>query len=116
MVVNRMAMTKILNDIKDYLNINDTDVFDNELLLLCNSALGSLKQIGAITFNNEVDKDTLWDSLKVRSDLISFVKQYLYAKIRIAFDPPASSMAMEALKNIVSETEWRFYIGSEVKT
>ena len=38
------------------------------------------------------------------------IASYMGAKVRLAFDPPQSSTAMEALKNTVAEMEFRLNI------
>ena len=45
--------------------------------------------------------------------MLSFVKTYMYAKVKLIFDPPQSSAAVEALNKIASEQEWRITVRSD---
>ena len=83
--------------------------FDNDIIVLINSSLATLVQIGigpvtgyAISGQNETWKDFLGDDLRLES-----VKTYVYLKVRIIFDPPASSAILDAYKEQIREFEWR---------
>lgn len=41
---------------------------------------------------------------------IEAVKSYVALKVKLLFDPPQSSTVMEAVKNQISELEWRLYV------
>ena len=41
------------------------------------------------------------------------IKTYVYLKVKMVFDPPVSSAAMDAMKQIISEIEWRLFMHSE---
>ena len=38
------------------------------------------------------------------------MRSYVALKVRMLFDPPQSSTVMEAVKNRISELEWRLYV------
>ena len=40
-------------------------------------------------------------------------KEYIALRTRLAFDPPASSFAMDSMKKISEEMEWRLYITAQ---
>ena len=46
-------------------------------------------------------------------DLLRLIKDYVYLRVRIIFDPPTSSFVLEALNKQVSEFEWRIHIEAE---
>lgn len=39
--------------------------------------------------------------------LIGFIKNYVYLKVKLVFDPPTSSFVVESIKQSISEYEWR---------
>lgn len=108
-------MATVLSSIKDYLAVNDTDAFDQEILMLVHSALSSLDQIGKVTIPSEITNSTTWESICQDGKLRPFVKNYVFCKVRLIFDPPSSSIVADAINKSISESEWRFYYGSEVK-
>lgn len=102
----------ILNDIKTILAVNDTDVFDDELLLDINSIYSMVKQIISIS-DLIIDKNTKWTDINF--DDLSLLRIYITTRVRKMFDPPASTTAMDALNSVINESEWRLYLFSEVK-
>lgn len=103
----------ILTSVKKALNIEEDDeTFDVDILMHLNTVLATLTQIGLGTdtgFEVE-DKAVTWDAL-LHDDLeLNFVKTYIYTKIRLIFDPPSTSFAIEAVKEVAKELETRIYI------
>ena len=49
------------------------------------------------------------------ADDLEAVKTYIYLKVKIIFDPPLSGTVMEALKQTISELEWRLNVNAESK-
>lgn len=43
----------------------------------------------------------------------SLVKSYIYLKVKLLFDPPLSSAAMEATNRQISEFEWRLFVAAD---
>ena len=88
------------------------DSFDTDVMIHINSAFATLQQLGvgppggfAITGNAEVWNDFLPESVKLES-----VKTYVYLKVKLVFDPPLTSSVLEAMKEQISEYEWRFTV------
>ena len=109
-------MESILNSTKKSLGIviDDTN-FDDELILHINSALMTVQQlgIGPITGFVISDSDDVWsDLLGDRTDLEA-VKLYLYLKVRLAFDPPQNGFLVDAIKNQITELEFRLNVQAE---
>lgn len=106
-------MDSILNTIKKMLGISeDYDAFDTDIIVGINSAIMALTQIGVGPADGFVVKDsaqTWMDFLGDRQGIES-VKQYIYCKTKIAFDPPTSSFVIEAMKEIIRETEFRISV------
>ena len=89
------------------------DYFDPELIVYINSALSKLTQIGvgpeggfSITGPDEAWSDFYQD------DKLSMVKDYVYLKTKIMFDPPLNASVLEAFKQEAAEDYWR--LGAEV--
>lgn len=100
----------ILQSVKRLLGISeDDDSFDQNIVMMINSTLDILSQLGVEEVNSYVitGADETWDDLlKGRKDL-EIVKTYIFMKVSMMFDPPASSAAMEAYKRQIDEHEWR---------
>ena len=107
--------TSILNDVKESIGIvPEYDVFDNQLIICINSVFSTLHQLGVGPVEGfSIDgPDTKWDEY-VDSSRFNFIRSYMIMKVHVMFDPPTSSIAMEALNKQIAEYEWR--INSEVE-
>jgi hypothetical protein len=106
----------ILTSVKKSLGLEEDYVaFDPEIVLFINSVLSTLNQIGVGPENGFQieDKAPTWDEL-LGSDLrLNNVKAYVYLKVRMLFDPPSTSFAIEALESQSRELETRIYIKQE---
>lgn len=106
----------ILLTIKKMLGIEaDYTPFDTDIIIHINSAMMVLRQLGVgpaggfgITGSTEIWSDYLGDA-----SMLEAVKSYVYLKVKMLFDPPASSSVMDAMKNQISEYEWRLNVESE---
>lgn len=107
----RLIMTgSILNDVKLQLGIDteDTD-FDNQILDAINTVIVILRQLGVgpdsfMVSNSEATwSDYLGEDFPAFIDVVS----YMYAKVRMIFDPPLSSAVNAALNQHISELEFR---------
>jgi hypothetical protein len=106
--------TKILDDIKKQIGIVPGYLaFDDQLLLDINAAFATLHQLGVGPDTGfEVDENTAWNSY-ISTQRLSFIRSYVSMKVRVMFDPPTSSFALDALNKQIAEYEWR--ITSEVE-
>lgn len=106
----------ILNTIKkslEGLTDNSDDVFDTELMIFINSAFGVLHQIGVGPEDGFRirDSNSKWTEFIPDNDkLLESVKEYIYLKTKLKFDPPSSSAVIEAIKQSIAEHEWRFSV------
>lgn len=106
----------ILDSIKSMLGSDaDYTVFDNEILVFINSAFSTLNQLGVgpsngfmIKGSSETWADFLGDATRLES-----VKQYIFMKVKIGFDPPANSSVLSAYKDMCSELEWRLNVATD---
>lgn len=103
----------ILDSVKLALGITaDYPYFDEQLILYINTAIAVLIQTGVgaegFTISNNSAKwsDLLGDKMAA----LEYSKTYIILRVRLLFDPPQSSGAMEALKETLRELEWRGYV------
>ncbi len=116
-------MESILTSVKKMLGImEEYEHFDADLIMHINSVLSVLTQIGvgpSEGFYIEDANDT-WADFVGYDNRLSLVKSYVYMKVRLLFDPPQSSAAIESMKQLIAEFEWRLnavvdkYSGEEV--
>lgn len=106
----------ILQSIKKKLGLSaDCTDFDLDIIMDINSVLAVLTQIGigpASGYQIESAEDTWSDYLDDYSK-VAFVKTYIYAKVRLLFDPPTNGTTMDALKEVIREFECRLNYESD---
>lgn len=111
--------TSILTSVKKTLNVVEADTtFDVDILMHVNSVLATLNQIGGGPENGFQieDKVATWDDLLGSSDpRTNFVKSWVYLKVRLLFDPPATSFAIQAIQDQARELEFRIYTLAEAE-
>ena len=106
----------ILDSIKKSLGIvPEYDAFDDQLVLDINAAFSTLHQLG---FGPDegfeiTGIDEFWSDI-IEEPRFNFVKSYITMKVKLMFDPPSSSFALDALNKQIAEYEWR--ITSEIET
>lgn len=109
-------MESILTSIKKLLSITeDCTDFDPDVIMHINAVFDDLKQIGVGPpegFYIE-NKETTWDEYIADPTKYQRVKSYMYAKVRLMFDPPQNSAHLTALKEQVAEYEWRLNFDAE---
>lgn len=100
----------ILNSVKDMIAGGAIhEHFDKELIMHINSVIATLRQIGIGPQDGFAIKDDIatWSDLIGDSTILEAVKSYVGFKVRMMFDPPASSSVSEAIKENIKELEWR---------
>lgn len=114
-------MESILTSIKKLLGIDESYThFDADIIMHINSALMVLTQLGVGPeegFMIEDDTST-WISFisEENAAKIEAVKSYVYLKVKLLFDPPLSSAAIESINRQISELEWRLNVAVDQKT
>lgn len=83
--------------------------FDLDLIMHINMALQILNQLGVGKEDFQIyDTDQTWREFLGRDfKNLNMVKPYVYLRVRLLFDPPASGTLMQALKEQIAELEWR---------
>ena len=106
----------ILQSTKKKLGIEPEDTnFDSEIIMHINMALGICKQLGIGPQDHPfriTGKDETWDEF-VSNDTIDAVRDYVFVKVKIIFDPPTSSFVLESYKELAKEFEWRGNVDAE---
>lgn len=105
-----MEITSILDSIKQMLGVEPSDdSFDGELIIFINSALSTVNKLGVGSDGFRIaDNTAIWtDFLLDRTDLEE-VKTNVYLRVRLVFDPPQNSFAINAIKEQIAEST--FYI------
>ena len=111
-------MESILTSIKKLLGISeDYTAFDTDITIHINSVFMILTQLGV----GPSDGFRITDDVDVWSDFTSdvieleLVKSYMYLKVKLLFDPPSSSAAIDSINRQISEFEWRLNVASETE-
>lgn len=105
----------ILRTIKKLLGLAaDYNAFDQDVVLHINNAFLSLEQLAVgPAFSIEGDNEAWSDYLDADSDLLQALKSYIYIKVRLVFDPPGTSFAINSLQEMSRELEWRLNVQAE---
>lgn len=107
----------ILTSIKKLLGIDENYThFDADIIMHINSVLSILTQMGVGPANgfSIKGKEEVWsDFITANQSIFSLVKSYVYIKVRLLFDPPLSSAAIESINRQISEFEWRLFVAAD---
>lgn len=110
MAVDQSVSASILQSTKKYLGIDpDYDAFDQDITMFINSSIATLRQVGFGPLNGYSisGPDETWDDYYGDDNEYQFVKQYIYCKVRLMFDPPGNSFGISALEKSCEELIWR---------
>lgn len=109
-------MESILSTIKLKLGLNPDykTAFDDSLIPTINSAFVRLKTLGVgskseTPFHITGDTET-WNDFFGEDPQIDTVKDYVYMKTKMAFDPPSTSFTIEAYNKQLEEMEFTFIV------
>ena len=100
----------ILNSVKRGLVgiSEDYSVFDSQLIMHINTVLQRLYQLGVGPKEKPftiADSEATWDQF-VDDETMEMAKSYMVLRVRLLFDPPDSSYAIENIKAQIQEFEW----------
>jgi hypothetical protein len=108
----------ILNSIKKLLGLDPSyTAFDVDVMVHINSVLATLSQLGVGPTNGFMirDADTTWDAFLGDDVLLNLVPTYVYLRVRLVFDPPATSFAIAAFEKQIEELTFRINVHVENK-
>lgn len=83
--------------------------FDHDIMTHINSTFSILNQLGVgpdAGFGIEDDTAT-WSDLGVDERLTQMIRTYVFLKVRLLFDPPATQFLIEAMNKQIEEHEIR---------
>jgi hypothetical protein len=106
----RFMDDSILDTIKKMNGVTaDYTVYDTDFIVFINGAMMTLNQLGVgpkegFTISG---RSETWDDFLPSDSFLDGVKQYIFLHVKMLFDPPQSSIAMEAYKQQKEEMGWR---------
>ena len=106
----------ILASIKKLLNIDVEDTaFDTDIIALINGEFMSLQQLGIGPEEgfSISDYDTCWTDFCDDPRMVDSVKTFVFMRVRMIFDPPASSVVADAYNQKIAEIQWRLNVWAE---
>lgn len=110
MGVIKMDNAKILDTVKQTIGIVPSDTsFDIDIIMYVNATLSILFQLGVDEAGALpiIDENTSWSQLFGNRTDLELVKSYIRFKVKLMFDPPTSSAALDAMNRSIGELEWR---------
>lgn len=102
--------SSILISIKKNIGLTAEDeYFDDDIVLYINSVFSTLYQLGAGPKNGfRIESDIEeWGNYTDKPILLGFVKDYIYIKTKLKFDPPTSSVVHASMERQAVELEGR---------
>ena len=108
--------SSILMSIKRLLNVEPDEMdFDTQIGMFINEEFMTLHQLGIGPEEGFSihDADTKWTDFSDDPTLIDTVKTYIYYRVRLSFDPPASSIVSDAINARISELQFRLNVQAE---
>ena len=106
----------ILKSTKKNLGIDPSyDAFDDQIIMHINSVFSTLQQLGVGPVGGYMIEDdtAVWDDFLADDPRYNSIKTYMYLRIRLIFDPPATSFAIAAMEKQAEELEWRMNVTRE---
>lgn len=110
-------VNSILNSVKKALGIVEYDFFDPDLIVHINSVFADLNQIGVGPDNgfSISDKSAVWSSFTANDMLLQNVKSYMFLRVKLLFDPPASATVLNSYEKQINEFVYRMYVYTDNK-
>lgn len=107
----------ILTGTKKILGLaEDYTAFDHDITIFINDALSTAEQAGAgLAFVSIEDATSVWADLGLTPKNLALLKNYVYLKVRMLFDTPPTSFAIDAMKAQIEEKEYRMRTNTEVE-
>jgi hypothetical protein len=105
----------ILMSIKKMLNVDpEEQAFDTEIGTFINAEFMNLHQLGIGPEGFAVyDADVRWTDFSQDESLIQTVKEYVFMRVKMIFDPPGSSVVADAINSRIAELEFRLNVQAE---
>ena len=103
----------ILTSIKKLLGISEEyEHFDHDIVMHINSVFVILNQLGVGPEEcfSIYDESVAWSDFLGENKNLELIKSYMYLKVRLMFDPPASGTILESYNRQINELEWRINV------
>lgn len=100
----------ILTSTKKMLGLGvDYTPFDLDILTHINSVFSTLDQLGVgpVGGLSIEDNRAEWSELDAPLAQINSIRSYVFLKVQMLFDPPATSFLIQAREKQIAEFEWR---------
>jgi hypothetical protein len=106
----------ILDDTKKLLGLApDYTAFDTDVIIHINTVLSILSQLGLGSDGGMsiTDNTVTWTSLFGSDPQLNNIKSYMFMRVKMMFDPPQTSFALDAYNKQIQELEWRINVQRE---
>lgn len=111
--MSKYISDSILDSVKSSLGIVEGyPYFDSQLIQDINGVFSKLHQLGVGPDDGfEIDgPEDMWADYLNDEKRLNLVKTYMNRNIRLLFDPPSNSFAVETVKESIKELEWRINV------
>lgn len=111
-------MESILTSIKKLLGITEDEThFDQDIIMHINSVFSILTQMGVGPVDGFAirDSNSVWNDFIKDDTHLELIKSYVHMKVRLMFDPPASSTILQSINSLIGELEWRISVTVDPK-
>lgn len=106
----------ILDSIKKVLNLSsDYTPFDQDVIMHINGVFSTLNQLGIGPEDGFMitDATAVWSDFLEGDLRLNNVKNYVYLRVRLLFDPPTIGYLNDSMKEQINELEWRINVQRE---
>lgn len=106
----------ILVSTKKMVGLAESDPsFDIDVMMHINTVLSVLTQVGIGPEEGFMieGSDETWDAFVGADKRLNLVKTYVSLRVRLLFDPPATSFVIQSMEKQIAELEWRLNVQRE---
>lgn len=92
--------------------VPEYDGFNDQLIMLINASFATLWQLGIGPedgFDIE-DAEPTWSDYIGNSKILKLIIQYVHIDVRLQFDPPSNSFAVQSIKDKLQELIFRIQV------
>lgn len=106
----------ILIGVKKMLGLDSSyKAFDLDVITHINSVFSTLQQLGVGPIEGfQIEgEDETWSAFFGDAPVLNNVKSYMAMRVRLLFDPPATSFALNSFQEQINQLEWRIQVASD---
>ena len=110
-----MEIPSVFESVKERIGGTEiySDAFDNDILASINGAFATLHQLGIDDKQGNpiriTNSDQTWDEF-FDTQKFGWIKDYVYLKVRLIFDPPSNSSVLSSMQSQLDEMTWRIEV------